>query len=329
MQPHSHSTPVVVLTGASSGIGRATAQALAARGSRLVLAARDRRTLDIVAAECGERGAAVLVVPTDVTDGEAVAALASAAIATFGHIDVWINNVGVGVVGLFDEVPMSLHRRVVESNLLGHMHGTHAALTHFRHRGRGTLINMISLGGWVPAPYAAAYTASKFALRGFTESIRAEVSSLPDVHVCAVAPTFVDSPGVGHGADRVGRRMRPPSPMVDPREVARAIVALVDAPRATVMVGSVAGPARLAHALAPELTGRLGLRAMEAALARAERQQTRDGNLFQPSVGTEIDGGYRQRGSGVLLAGALIGIAAIGLQWLCTRQPRGTAAREA
>ena len=263
--------------------------------------------------------------PTDVSDAAAVAALAAAAIATFGRIDVWINNVGVGVVGLFEEVPMALHRRVIESNLLGHMNGTHAALAHFRHRRRGTLINMISLGGWVPAPYAAAYTASKFALRGFTESIRAEVSSLPDVHVCAVAPTFVDSPGVGHGADRVGRRLRPPSPMVDPREVARVIVGLVDAPRPTVMVGSVAGPARLAHALAPELTGRLGLRAMEGALARAERQDIRDGNLFEPSVGTAIDGGYRQRGNGVLWAGALIGLAAVGLRWLSSHRPPAVA----
>ena len=320
MHLHPVPTPVVVLTGASSGIGRATAQAFAQRGSRLVLAARERRTLDMVAAECEQRGAAVLVVPTDVTDAAAVAALAAAAIQTFGRIDVWVNNVGVGVVGLFDEVPMALHRRVIEANLLGHMNGTHAALAHFRHRGRGTLINMISLGGWVPAPYAAAYTASKFALRGFTESIRSEVSALPDVHVCAVAPTFVDSPGVGHGADRVGRRMRPPSPMVDPREVARVVVSLADAPRPTVMVGSVAGPARLAHAVAPELTGRLGLRAMEAALARADRQEPHDGNLFQPSVGTAVDGGYRQRGHGRLVAGVVLGAAVLGLQLFLGRR---------
>jgi hypothetical protein len=107
--------------------------------------------------------------------------------------------------------------------------------------------------------------------------------------------------------------------------VARAIVALVDAPRPIVMVGSVAGPARLAHALAPELTGRLGLRAMEGALARAERQETSDGNLFEPSVGTAIDGGYRQRGGSVLLAAALIGIASVGLQWLSRRRPPAAA----
>jgi short-subunit dehydrogenase len=285
---------VVVLTGASSGIGRATAQALAERGARLVLASRHVHTLQPVAAECEARGARVLAVPTDVSDEAAVAALGAAAIARFGGIDVWINNVGVGVVGLFDDVPLALHRRVVESNLIGHMNGAHVALAHFRQRRRGTLVNMISLGGWVAAPYAAAYSASKFGLRGFTEAIRAEMSALPDVHVCAVYPTFVDSPGVGHGANRVGRHLRPPSPMVDPRQVADAVVALLHTPRPTVMVGAVAAPARLAHALAPETCGRVGLWAMEAALARADEAPRHDGNLFEPSSGTAVDGGYRR-----------------------------------
>ncbi|MFL6627521.1 MAG: SDR family oxidoreductase, partial [Vitreoscilla sp.] len=261
--------PVVVLTGASSGIGRATAHRLAERGADIVLAARNAHTLRTVADECLARGARVLVVTVDVTDADAVAALGRMAIERFGHVDVWINNVGIGAVGLFDEVPLSLHRRVIESNLIGHMNGSHAALAHFRQRRRGTLINMISLGGWIPSPYAAAYSASKFGLRGFTETIRAEMSALPDVHVCAVCPTFVDTPGVGHGANRVGRHLSPPSPMLDPREVARVVVSLIDAPRPTVMVGAVAAPARIAHALAPELTGRVGRWAMERALERA------------------------------------------------------------
>ena len=314
--------PVVVLTGASSGIGRATAHRLAERNADIVLAARDAHTLQTVADECERRGARVLVVPTDVANANAVADLARAAIERFGRIDVWINNVGVGAVGLFDEVPLSLHRRVIESNLIGHMNGSHAALAHFRERRRGTLINMISLGGWVPSPYAAAYSASKFGLRGFTESIRAEMSALPDVHVCAVCPTFVDTPGVDHGANRVGRRLRPPSPMLDPREVARTVVSLIDAPRATVMVGAVAGPARFAHALAPGLTGRIGRWAMEKALSRAGPADTGNGNLFEPSAGTAIDGGHRRPSSlplGPLAVGAVI---ALGLGLLASRSTR-------
>lgn len=286
--------PVVVLTGASSGIGRATAHRLAERGADIVLAARNVHTLRPVADECLARGARVLVVPTDVSDADAVAALARLAIERFGRIDVWINNVGVGAVGLFDEVPLALHRRVIESNLIGHMNGAHAALAHFRARRRGTLINMISLGGWVPSPYAAAYSASKFGLRGFTESIRAEMSALPGVHVCAVCPTFVDTPGVDHGANRVGRHLSPPSPLLDPREVADVVVGLIDSPRPTVMVGAGATPARAAHAIAPQLTGRIGRRAMEKALERAGPADVGNGNLFEPSGDTAIDGGHRR-----------------------------------
>jgi len=315
---------VVVLTGASSGIGHAAALALAGKGARLVLAARGRTALEAVQAECTGLGAEVLVVPTDVTDARAVDDLAQAAIERFGHIDVWINNVGVGLVGLFDATPMELHRRVIESNLLGHMHGAHAALAHFRLRERGTLINMISVGGIAPAPYAAAYTASKFALRGFSEAIRAEMSGLPKVHVCEVYPTFVDTPGVGHGANHTGHRVVPPPPLTDPREVAAAVVALIEKPRAAVYLGGPSLPVRVAHAMAPQLVGRVTMRLMEKALYRADVTDITDGNLFEPSVGTRIDGGYR-RSTSSTWAGLALGAGALLMGWWAMRATRGSA----
>jgi NAD(P)-dependent dehydrogenase (short-subunit alcohol dehydrogenase family) len=150
------SFPVVVITGASSGIGRATALAFARQRARLVLAARNAEALELVAAQCSRLGAQTLVVPTDVADAKAVRALAAAALRRFGGIDVWVNNVGVGAVGRFEATPMEAHRRIIESNLLGHMHGAHAVLPHFRNQGSGVLVNMISLGGWLPTPYAGA-----------------------------------------------------------------------------------------------------------------------------------------------------------------------------
>ncbi len=312
--------PVVVVTGASSGIGRATAVAYAQDGARLVLAARSREPLQYVAAQCQKVGAQALVVPTDVTDAEAVAALAGAAVEAFGRIDVWINNVGTGAVGAFDSVPITAHRRVIESNLLGHMNGAHAVLPYFRRSGRGVLINMISVGGWAVAPYAAAYTASKFGLRGFSEALRAELAGAPGIHVCEVYPTFVDSPGMAHGANYTGRRLRPPPPMLDPRRVAAALLALSKKPRARTSVGSVALPARLAHALAPGLTARITIGLTNAALARADAAPKTDGNLFKPSQGYAIDGGFRnptaatQRALPVATA-AVLGTLGLGLLW--------------
>ncbi|MDB5891337.1 MAG: short-chain dehydrogenase/reductase [Polaromonas sp.] len=314
----------VVLTGASSGIGRATALAFARDGANLVLAARGRPGLDSLATECEALGAQVLVKPVDVSDALALRTLVHAAITRFDGIDVWINNVGVGAVGAFDTTPMDSHRRVIESNLIGHMNGAHAVLPHFRVRRRGTLINMISVGGWAPSPYAASYAASKFGLRGFSESLRAEVANVPGVHVCDIYPTFVDTPGLMHGANYSGKNLRPPPPLLDPREVADAIVALSKSPRPVTSVGSVAWPARIAHALAPQLTGRMAAKLAGVAFNRAKPAVVTDGNLFTPSQGNAIDGGYRmpanKRGQTAVAALAVAGMVGLGL--LMARQKR-------
>jgi short-subunit dehydrogenase len=305
----------VVLTGASSGIGRATALAFAKEGANIVLAARGREALEVVAAECEKAGAQTLVVPTDVCSTQAMRTLAHAAITRFDCIDVWINNVGVGAVGAFDTTPMDAHRRVIEANLIGHMNGAHAVLPHFRARRRGTLINMISVGGWASAAFASSYAASKFGLRGFSESLRAELIELADVHVCDVYPTFVDTPGMAHGANYSGKQLRPPPPLLDPRRVAAAMVSLSKSPRAVTSIGSVAIPARIAHALAPGLTGRISSQLTSLALKRAEPAARSDGNLFEPTQGHAIDGGYRtpMNRAVPLAALALLGTVGLGL----------------
>jgi short-subunit dehydrogenase len=324
-------SPVVVLTGASSGIGRATALALARAGATLVLAARHHDALRDVADEARHeakheaaragvdvQGAArsfedPLVVLADVTAPAQVRALRDAALARFGRIDAWINMVGVGAIGAFVEVPLEVHRRVIEASLLGHVHGAHVALEHFVARGRGTLIQMISLGAWAATPYAAAYTASKFALRGFSRALRAEVSRWPDIHVCDVYPGFVDAPGVQHGANYSGRRVKPAPPLLDPRQVADTIVALLARPRATTMIGASTYAARAAHALAPEAASRLTARYAERALARATPMPVTSGNLFAPSRGHAIDGGWREEQRPERVAAGVVGSLALAL----------------
>lgn len=317
--------PVVVVMGASSGIGQATALAFARDGACLVLASRHADTLAPVAKACQKAGAAAaLGVPTDATDADAVDRLARTAIGHHGRIDIWINSVGVGAVGRFDETPVAAHRRVVEANLLSTLYGSHAALRHFRERGRGRLINLISMGGWVAAPMAAAYTASKFGMRGLSQALRAEVSDLPDVHVCDVAPTFVDSPGLSHAANYTGHNIQPPLPRMDPRRVADVVVGLARSPqpRATTWMGAGATPGRLAQAIAPQMLGTVLRWATQKALGKARPAVSTDGNLFAPSRGTAIDGGHRAATHRTLGRVAVLG--AVGLvlgAWAARRDP--------
>ncbi|WEX77508.1 SDR family oxidoreductase [Sinorhizobium numidicum] len=286
---------VVVITGASSGVGQAAAEVFARRGSKLVLAARDAAALQRVAKTCRDLGAEVLVQPTDVTDADAVKELANKAMS-FGKIDVWFSNVGVGAVGRFEETPIEAHEQVIRTNLIGHFNDAHAAIPIFLKQRHGTFINMISLGGFAATPFAAAYGASKFGLRGFSEALRAELADEPDIHICDVYPTFMDTPGVAHGANYTGRKLSVPPPVYDPRRAARAIVHLAEHPRPSVTVGLVANLARFAHFLAPNTTTWLTARLTSHYLRQAPPVAKSNGNLFRaPAVPGGIEGGLRSK----------------------------------
>ncbi len=307
----------IVITGASSGVGRATALMLAENGARLTLAARGREPLEAVASECTAMGGPAIAVATDVTDSSAVSELAETAVRTFGRLDVWINAVGVGALGRFEETPVEAHRRVIEANLIGAVNGAHAALSHFRAQGQGTLINVNSLGAWVPSPYSAAYAAGKWGLLGFSKSLRAELADSPEIAVSDVFPSFLNTPGLEHAANYTGRELAAPPPVYDPGTVAKAIVKLVRRPRPEVTVGIPARFAWLAGTVAPGLAGWVAGRVIASYLRRAAEVPITDGNLFQSGGAANRLHGHQGEqnamflgaGLGTLALAALIGIA--------------------
>jgi short-subunit dehydrogenase len=305
--------PTVVITGASSGIGEATAEAFARKGAWLVLAARDANALEAVVQRCRQLSGRAIAVPTDVSDAAAVKRLAEKALKFGGRIDVWVSNVGTGAVGPFHETPIESHEQIIRTNLISHMNDAHAVLPFFIHQRRGVFINMISLGGFAPAPFATAYSASKFGLRGFTEALRGELVDYPDIHICDIYPAFVDSPGISHGANYVGKKLSAPPPLLDARTVAAAIVDLARRPKPTTMVGAATGLVRLGHFLSPELSTWLMSKFMTSYFRRAAPVAPSNGNLFEPPTEAgSIDGGLRsprQRSStvaNVALAGGLL-----------------------
>jgi short-subunit dehydrogenase len=283
----------IVITGASSGAGRATALEFARHGSKILLAARNMEALDEVEALCREMGALALAVQTDVTDAASVKKLAETAVEFGGCIDVWVNNAGVLAAGEFTETPIEIHDQVIRTNLMGYVHGAHAVMPYFKKQQYGVLINNISVGGWFPVPYGAGYSASKFGLRGFSEALRGELRDYRNIHICDLFPAFLDTPGIQHAANYSGKVLRPAPPVYDPQDVARAIVSAAQKPKKSVIIGSVTQLLRFAHFLLPAVTRSVTAKVINTYLKEADDSPATSGNLFAPSkYGTSIHGGW-------------------------------------
>jgi NAD(P)-dependent dehydrogenase (short-subunit alcohol dehydrogenase family) len=267
----------VVITGASSGLGRATAIVLAERGDHVVLAARRRDELEETARLCRERGGTAAVVETDVTDEQAVARLVEAA----GDVDVWINNAGVTFFALLEDGPLEDHRRVIETNLVGALICARAIVPRFRARGRGTLINVGSVLSKVGQAFVPSYVMSKFGLRGMSEALSVELADHPDIHVCTLFPYAMNTPHFQSAANVTGQKPYVMPPEQTPEEVAVALADLAHRPRRERHVPRIAQLAVALHWLFPVLTDRLLIRALRRFHLAGSQAET-EGGIYQP-----------------------------------------------
>lgn len=323
------SESVVVVTGASSGIGEATALRVAKKGARVVLAARREEPLEKVARKCRELGGEPLVVKTDVTREEDVKALAQRAIEKFGRIDVWINNAGVYMLSRFENTPPDAFRQVIETNFFGYVHGARAVLPQFRKQGHGTLINVSSVLGRIASSLTSAYVASKFAVTGFTDCLRMEQRDMPHIHVCTILPATIDTPLFQHAANYTGREIKPLPPVHSVDEVSTAILHCIREPKPETYVGLPKAVATMAR-MAPSVTSRVMAHQVRKHFKKTPSPDS-VGNLFQskpPYARLKIhkNGHSRQRGGKVAAGlGVLIGAcAAVATIATILRQPRKT-----
>ena len=244
---------VVVITGASSGFGKGTALELARRGASVVLAARNEELLATIASQCEALGGQALAVQTDVSNRESLMNLATQAISRFEHFDVWINNAGVASIGRFDEVPLDDHIQVIQTDLVGTLMGSYVALKHFRERWTGTLINVASVIGKIPAPYYASYAAAKFGIVGLGDALRQELSQENDeaIRVCTVMPMAHNTDFFEHAGNYTGHKAEPIPPIYDPQVTVDALVKLVVEPEDEVITGWQGGVFTFLHKLMP------------------------------------------------------------------------------
>lgn len=283
----------IVITGASSGVGRAISLTFAQKRNKLVIASRNITALEELALECRQLGSTVLCVETDTSEISSMINLAAMADDFGAGIDVWVNNAGVLAVGEFDVTPMELNEQVIKTNLLGYMNGAHAVLPYFKKQGAGIIINNISIGGFLPVPFGTAYSASKFGLRGFSAALKAELTDYKNIHVCDAFPAFLDTPGIQHAANYTGKQLKPAPPVYDPNRVAAAILAISEHPRSETMVGSTSVLLRASYGLFPGLTRGLAGMVIRQYLKHADPIEKTDGNIYNSlKFGNAVHGGW-------------------------------------
>ena len=280
-------TQVVVITGASQGIGRETALEMARRGASIVVAARNEEALKELAAQIDRIGAQAEAVVTDVGDAAQVERLADRAIERFGRIDTWVNNAAVSVYSTVDDLEPDEMERLMRTNLLGVMYGSKAAATRMKPRRSGTIINVGSALSERAVPLQSAYVASKHGVQGFSEALRLELMhEEAGVDVVLILPSSMNTPLFNFARSKVGVQPMPVPPVYEPRVVAEAICHAAEHGGREIVAGGWGKLLTLAQWLSPSLTDRYMLQGGRGFTSQLTPRpdDVRD-NLFEASTG--------------------------------------------
>jgi NAD(P)-dependent dehydrogenase (short-subunit alcohol dehydrogenase family) len=286
----------ILILGASSGIGRATALRLAAAGDRLVLASRGSRALERTAVECLDAGAtSVTTRIVDVQDAATVDKVVRESATELGGLDVVLHSAGVVAYGRFEDIPAEVFDGVLSTNVGGAANVARASLPLLRTQRRGHLIFVGSILGNIAVPYMTPYVVSKYGIRSLGRQLALENRDLPDLHVSVVSPGSVDTPIYRQAANYLGRGGRPPAPVDSAEKLARAITQLVERPRDRVSVGLANPLMRMGFTFLPTVFDAVVGPLFRIAAMKPGHQPPTDGNVMHSVNELEaIDGGEGQ-----------------------------------
>jgi short-subunit dehydrogenase len=249
---------VIVITGATSGIGLTTAEMAARKGASLFLISRNEDALKSVAHRLRKMGAEADYAVADVGEARQVEAAAEACVRRFGRIDTWVNDAGVGAYARLEDLSESDHRRMFETNYWGVVNGSLTAVRRMRHTGGGALINIGSIASDIATPVLSAYAASKHAVKGFTDSLRMELlHDRAPIQVTLIKPSGIETPFGEHARNYMDSASKVPPPVYHPRTVAQAVLYAAENPTRSLTVGGAGVLMTLMSMIAPMLADRI------------------------------------------------------------------------